>query len=260
MSPSWTDIFRARKAITLVLSPTGITLGTKGAVPSYQPGQFTSPAQAIEAARALLSSAPNKATQGKQLHIILAGVWGRCLLTPPITALPDADTLTALARQTAAEAYGAQALDWQVQYHTQAPGLPMIVTAIEPAVLTAMQQFASSANKQLASVTPLLAACWNQSRRHIPAQAAWFALTEPGRVQLLALQQGHWIGMASTRCGAETSGLRTLLHREAQLMNRPHAEGEAWIYPAFQTPPPSRHWRWKLLTAAPEQPFANLVP
>jgi hypothetical protein len=258
VSPSWTKLFRSRKATTLVLSPAGIALSRAGAAPVSQPANFASLAQAIEAARAALSEAPNM-HGGTRLNIILAGTWGRCLLTPPVATLPAADDLTALARQTAAEAYGPQALDWHTHIQAQGPGLPLIVSVIEPSWLDALQQLAASLHLQLESVTPLLAACWNQSCRRIPAQAAWFALAEPGRVQLLALQQGKWSGMASTRCEAETSGLRTLLHREAQLMNRPHEEGEAWVYTTHQTPPPSRHWRWNLLTAAPALPFANLL-
>lgn len=253
MSPSWTDIFRTRKAATLVLSPAGISLSRPGATPTFQPGNFASLTQAAEAARSVLSEA-----RGASLSVILAGTWGRCLLTAPIASLPGADDLTALARQTAAEAYGPQALDWHTQIQTQGPGLPLIVSVIKPAWLDALRQLAASLHLKLESVTPLLAACWNQSCRRIPAQASWFALTEPGRVQLLALQNGKWVSTASTRCEAETSGLRTLLHREAQFMNRPYEEGEAWVYATFQAPPKSRRWRWNLLTTVPAQPFANL--
>lgn len=254
MSPSWFK-FRSNRRATLVLSPAGVALSGPGLAPAFHAAASSAWPAALELAQAMLPEKPAFTS----LEVILAGVWGRCLLSPPLASLPKAEDLDALARQTAAEAYGPQALEWVAEVQVQGRDLPLIVSVIEPAWLESLRQLAASRRLKLHGVTPLLAACWNDVRRKIPTRADWFALAEPGRLQLLALDNGRWTGLSSTRCEVEGIGLRTLLHRETQFLGRSGKQGEAWIYATQFAPPPSKHWRWNLLTPLPSLPFGNLL-
>jgi hypothetical protein len=239
----------------LLLSPGGVALAGPDQRAQFYPSQHPGWAQSLARAATLLPAANAPAT----LEILLAGVWGRCVLSPPLNDLPDADETAALAHQTSAEVYGPEALNWHSHGHIQAPGLPLVISTVEPGWLDDLQQFATSRQLTLTSVQPLLAACWQQARRSLPKSAQWFALLEPARAQLIGLQQGRWRSLASARCDSEGGGLRTLLHREAVLAGRPWERGEVWVYATHTTPPPSQNWHWHLLAAPPAQPYANLL-
>jgi hypothetical protein len=250
-----TALGRRSASWRLILSPNGIALSGPEHTPCYYPAAGLSWAQSIELA---LSHLPVQSRPGK-LEIILAGVWGRCLLSPPINQLPNAGDMAELARQTIADTYGPQAVHWRMAVQIQGPARPLVVSAVEPGWMDALEQLAASRKLSLLGVEALLAACWNQTCRTLPSKANWFALLEPARIQLIGLQHGHWMSLASTRGEAEGPALRTLLQREAVLAGRPGDEGEAWIYPAHRTPPESRHWRWRLLTPQPALPYGRLL-
>lgn len=262
MSPSWLDALRARpmpgafqrtRLATLVLSPAGVGLAGPGLVTAFRPAALNW-SRTLELADSMLPAKPDFTA----LEVILAGTWGRCLLGPALTTLPSAEELDALARQVAAEAYGQQALTWTIRTQLQGRGMPPIISVVETAWLENLAQLAAARQLKLHAVSPLLAACWNRSRRQLPARADWFALAEPGRVQLLALKGGQWAALSSTRCETEGSGLATLLHREAQFMGRSE-QGEAWVYAAHAAPHASSHWRWNLLVPKAATPFAALL-
>lgn len=265
MSPSWLEpatlktqlparLTRPALRWRLLLSPGGVALHGPDQPARYQASSHPGWAHSLALAGALL---PLQHAPGR-LEIILAGVWGRCLLSPPINDLPDADDVAALARQTSAEVYGPDALNWHSNGHIQAPGLPLIISTLEPGWLDDLQQFAASRQLVLSSVQPLLSACWNQVRRNLPKQALWFALIESERTQLVGLVQGRWSSLASARCDVG-GGLRTLLHREAVLAGRPWESGEAWIYATHGRPAESHNWHWQWLTPVPALPYATIM-
>lgn len=252
MSPSWIKSLHTRSA-TLVLSPVGVGLAGLGIVPTFQAAAPTW-SSTLKLVDSMLPAKPDFI----ELNVILAGTWGRCLLGPALTTLPSDEELDALARQVATEAYGQQALNWTVKIQIQGRGLPPIISAVEPAWLENLAQLATAHQLRLRAVSPLLAASWNHLRQQIPSRAEWFALVEPGRVQLIALRNGQWVTLSSTRCETEGNGLATLLHRETQFMGRSE-RGEAWIYAAHAVPPTNNNWRWNLLAPKPSIPFAALL-
>lgn len=200
--------------------------------------------------------------EGKRsrLRLVLAGAFARYALTMPVTALLSAEEEAALARQCFIQRFGEASQAWVVRHKVQGLGEPFFCCAAPAALLDGIKALCTSRKIQPVSAEPLLAFAWQEARRKLPGRAGWLAVTEPGRVHLIALSNRAWVQLASTRThdGWETA-LATLLQREASVLGR-SADEPLWLIGAApgMTLPDARPWRW-LTAPQSDAPYLDLV-
>lgn len=240
----------------LILSPQGIAVSGPG-----QPAHFVAePGLSWHRSLALAQIHLHEKCRSASLEVILAGVWGRCILSPSVNELPSSDDVALLSRQSLAEAFGPESINWQVAAHIQGPGFPLIVSALESGWLADLEKMAAGCGFTLSTVESLLAASWNRCCRQLPHWADWFALLEPARVQIVGLREGNWTSLASMRKDAgdvEGTALVTLLSREARLAGLP-TEGEVWVCSTCQPPSVDGRWQWRMLASEAALSFGRL--
>lgn len=259
MSRLWPD------SLLGVLSPRHIALAKKPLLGRATGAQFSRAlegdeddhAQVLEAFEqglATLSAGRSK------LKLVLAGSLARYALTMPVTTLLSVEEESALARQTFVQRYGDASQSWTVRYQAQALGDAFLASAVENTLLEKLKTLCQTYKVELESVEPLLATAWRKSRRQLPRKASWLAVTEPGRVHLLALHDRAWLSLASAHTHEDWEAvLATLLQREAAVLDRKGDE-TVWLMGAASgiNLPAARPWRW-LTTPTGDTPYLDFV-
>ncbi|MGA7178765.1 MAG: hypothetical protein WBX11_04145 [Thiobacillaceae bacterium] len=200
------------------------------------------------------------AVVGSRLRLVLAGSLARYALTMPVNALLSMEEETGVARQTFVQRYGDASQGWTVRYQVQGLGEPFLCSAVETTLLDKLRMLCQNRKVVLSAVEPLLAIAWRKARRRLPGKAGWLAVTEPGRVHLIALQKNSWVNLASSRThGDWETVLATLLQREASILERNENE-TVWL---MATEPglnisKARPWRW-LTTPQGDTPYVDFV-
>jgi len=126
---------------------------------------------------------------------------------------------------------GNAAADWRLTWDLPVPGQPILVAAVENALIDSLAATLGRHGLSLAGVRPWLATAWSQ-RRQLDRATGWYALLEPGRMTLLGLARGHPIALRQRQAGAADSDiaadLRALLARESLLAGVADS-GELWL-------------------------------
>ena len=127
-----------------------------------------------------------------KLNIVLSEHFARWQLVPWQVEVESTAEKEAWAKHSFREVYGEISRHWQVRCATQPPGASTPACAIDGNLLTALNQLATNHGCRLDSLRPLLVAAAERWQRKIPRGIAWFAVLEPGRLNLGLLHDRRW--------------------------------------------------------------------
>jgi hypothetical protein len=127
-----------------------------------------------------------------KLNIVLSEHFARWQLLPWQAEIESTAEKEAWARHSFREVYGEVSRHWQVRCAAQPPGAATPACAIDGKLLTALNQLAANHGCRLDSLRPLLVAAAERWQRKIPRGIAWFAVLEPGRLNLGLLHDRRW--------------------------------------------------------------------
>ena len=164
---------------------------------------------------ALSEALPRLAPRGARCAVVLSNHFCRYVLVPGNADLADGREMEAYARLKLEETYGAAAVaSWDVCVARAAPGASRLACAVDTNLMKELRSVCRAAKVKLASVRPLLAASFDQSRSRFASGKFWFASAEAGRVCLAAVENYAWRSVTSQRIGRNlTEELRGMLDR-----------------------------------------------
>jgi hypothetical protein len=163
-------------------------------------------------------------------HVTLSHHHARLYLLPaPAVRLRQREMQPWLRAQLADALGGNAATDWRLTWDLPVPGQPILVAAVENALIDGLAATLARHGLSLAGVRPWLAAAWNR-RRQLGRADGWYALLEPGRMTLLRLARGRPVALRQRQAGASdlAADLRALLARESLLAGVAD-NGELWL-------------------------------
>lgn len=229
MSPSW------REQVTISLSPRHVTMvrtsrGLRPALkdrkalscPPAADGQNWQPA--IEVLRDALTH-PN--IEAGDATVVLSNHFVRYLLLPWNPDLVTAQEELAFARARFLQVFGEAAQDWVLKLSPVRPGAPGVACALERPLLEVVIALIAGSPLRLRSVQPSLMAVCNK-RDRLPADDAWIAIAESGRLLLGALRAGKWVSLRSRPLNGHAVVLAEIIEQEALLLGI--EPGNAKIY------------------------------
>jgi hypothetical protein len=153
------------------------------------------------------------------------------LVPPPPVRLRQREMRPWLDAQLA-DALGGNAADWRLTWDLAPPGHPILVAAMENALLDGLVATLGRHGLGLAGVRPWLADVWNR-RRQLGRAIGWYALLEPGRMTVLRLLHGQPVILRQRAAGADigadmAADLGALLARESLLAGLEDG-GDLWL-------------------------------
>lgn len=123
----------------------------------------------------------------------------RWLLLPASAELATDDEWKAYAQMEFAAVHGDRARDWELRLGEQMPRAAVPVSAIDRALLLAVQAACSQAGQKLDAVEPTFAALFDSHRVALRTPVAALAHLEAGRLTLAVLARDRWHTLADTR-------------------------------------------------------------
>lgn len=176
------------------------------------------------------------------LHVFFSDLWARYdLITLGEAELSDAEAMSLARAQFSRHYPGADSASWPLRLARQ--GKRMLAVAINPALLAAIQQIASTSGRRLARAEPLFACVFDQYEKELAGQDGWMLLDEPGMLIAAFVEQGQLLSLHCQRCdGDREEAAHLLLERQAALLSRP--SGEVRVFSFSGTPLALREpWR-----------------
>jgi hypothetical protein len=184
----------------------------KKSIPCIADGEYSWSAaiQTLEAELARLSPASARVILSNQfVHYAMVG-WNE--------ALSNDREAAALARHSFVQLYGPSADVWELRTNQDTPGAELMASGIDPRLLETLRTAFTRNKVKLVSVQPALMAAYNNSKKALRGQDAWFVQYEEGCLCLALLQQGHCRSVRTLRVGEEWSmELPVILARESYL-------------------------------------------
>jgi hypothetical protein len=155
----------------------------------------------------------------QRLRIVLSHHLVQMRLLPWRAELQSEEERQAVARHEFVSAYGAGAETWPMALSDEAPGRARISAALDQELLAALHQTAQRAGARLVSLEPLLVhaqARWG--RQAMGRGCHWLLIHEPGRLCVVARQDGQWVWVRHARVADDWHlGLAQWLASEALL-------------------------------------------
>jgi hypothetical protein len=166
--------------------------------------------QTLEAELARLSPASARVILSNQfVHYAMVG-WNE--------ALSNDREAAALARHSFVQLYGPSADVWELRTNQDTPGAELMASGIDPRLLETLRSAFARNKVKLVSVQPALMAAYNNSKKALRGQDAWFVQYEEGCLCLALLQQGHCRSVRTLRVSEDWSReLPVILARESYL-------------------------------------------
>jgi hypothetical protein len=198
---------------------------------------------------------------GRPAHacVILSSRFVRYVLVPWSDTLSDAEEEMAYAHHCFERVYGAAAAQWELRVSTDRDGVPMLASAVDAALPSALREVFAGAGVRLDSIQPNLMAVYNDYRRRLRGRHAWLALLEPGNLCLALLHQGRWARIRNLRIGPGwREDLTLILEREAYLADPAAATREVFLWaPVLGDAmlPENERWQFHLLAARPRHGY-----
>lgn len=128
----------------------------------------------------------------------------RWLLLPASTELATDEEWKAYAQMEFAAVHGERARDWELRLGEQTPRAAVPASAIDRALLLAVQAACSQSGQKLDSVEPTFSALFDGHRTALRTPVAALAHLEAGRLMLAVLAQDRWHALADTRISSGT--------------------------------------------------------
>jgi hypothetical protein len=127
--------------------------------------------------------------------------------------------------------HGARARDWNVQVAESLAAHPRLASAIDKALIEAALAAFEGSRARLESIQPYLVAAFNRALPAMHGPSSWFALQEPGRLQLGFVRDGVWQSIRSRQVnGRWHEELPELVERESALLAASDSCGEVLVY------------------------------
>lgn len=153
-----------------------------------------------------------------RLDIVLSEHFARWQLLPWQAEVDSAAEYRAYAQHAFRDVYGDVARRWRVRCADPAPGTPVPACAIDDELVAALRAVAANHGCRLGSLRPLFAAAADRWRNKLPPGIAWFAVLEPGRLNLGLLRDRRWQALHGESVAAPEDGgelLASLIARSA---------------------------------------------
>jgi hypothetical protein len=151
---------------------------------------------------ALEAALAREARQRAVATLVVSNQLVRYVLVPWQAELTDPQEELSYARHCFGKVYGKAGQDWELRLSRQAPGLPRVASAIDPALLADVKGVFATAGVGLRSIQPHLMEAFNRARGQLRGRSAWIALFEPGHLCLAMLHEGRWSRVHSQRIGS----------------------------------------------------------
>jgi hypothetical protein len=184
----------------------------KKSIPCIADGEYSWSVaiQTLDAELARLSPASARVILSNQfVHYAMVG-WNE--------ALSNDREAAAMARHSFVQLYGASADVWELRTNQDMPGAELMASGIDPRLLESLRSAFTRNRVKLVSVQPALMAAYNNSKKALRGQDAWFVQYEEGCLCLALLQQGHCRSVRTMRVGEGWSvELPVILARESYL-------------------------------------------
>ncbi|ACT50092.1 hypothetical protein [Methylovorus glucosotrophus] len=186
------------------------------------------------------------AWQGCQAQVVLSNHFVRYALIPWNDALGSPVEQEAFMRHCFVQAYGDAARQWDIRAAKARYGHRTLASAVEPALVQALQLSFGQAGMRLQHIHPLLMQAVNETRQQLGSKETrgnlCLALPEHGRLTLLLIENGQWRSVQSHTLHHEPKDLlRELIQRDAILAG---LECTDWPVVAYAAEPasPALHW------------------
>lgn len=161
------------------------------------------------AAVAALSSALAPSRPAKpDVTVVLSNHFVRYALLPWNAALQTEAEWLALAAHRLGAVHGPAAAGWAIRVSETAPRGPRVASAVDQALLDALEPAIAASGSRLVSVQPYLMAAFNRMRSAIGNASCWLVVEEPGRLVLALVERGAWHAI---RCRCADPGGRAML-------------------------------------------------
>jgi hypothetical protein len=184
----------------------------KKSIPCIADGEYSWSVaiQTLDAELARLSPASARVILSNQfVHYAMVG-WNE--------ALSNDREAAALARHSFVQLYGPSADVWELRTNQDTPGAELMASGIDPRLLETLRSAFALNKVKLVSVQPALMAAYNNSKKALRGQDAWFVQYEEGCLCLALLQQGHCRSVRTLRVSEDWSReLPVILARESYL-------------------------------------------
>jgi hypothetical protein len=199
------------------------------------------------------------AWQGCQPQVTLSNHFVRYALIPWNDALGSPVEQEAFIRHCFAQAYGEAARQWNIRAAQARYGHATLASAVEPALVQALQLSLGQAGMRLQHIHPLVMQAVNETRQQLGTKEArgnlCLAVPEHGRLTLLLIENGQWRSVQSHTVHREPKDLlRELIQRDAILAG---LDCSQWPVVAYAAEPasPALHWPGR-----PIRQLSRMVP
>lgn len=253
MLPSFLDQIRislASERLTLVRLRGGLRrrVAAKQIIECPAPAGDAPWRAALEALACALSQAE---WQRAEARVVLSSGLVRYGLVPWSGALHSPQEQEALVRHSFAKVYGDRVTQWTMRWSTAGKGAPSMTCAVDKGLLDGLRALAKPARLRLQSVQPYLMAAFNQWRRQLKGQTAWFALAERDRLCLALLHHGQWQHIRSRSLAGGLDAQLPILLEQAHAMTELPASGNVYLHaPEHPAPRFPADSPWSLHTLA----------
>jgi hypothetical protein len=167
-----------------------------------------------------------KVADGKRvLRVNLASDLVRWLLIPWSSQLSSVEELQAYAQLQFRATFGEVAVGWRLGLPQPVPGQPLLVCAVDDALVLALQALEADSGARLVWVEPYVSAAFDHWRTRLGRRAAWLLVSEPEVLTLALIEGGQWRGLRQLRRSG-TDPLDPTQLRSAQAQLRSVWEGD----------------------------------
>ena len=132
----------------------------------------------------------NKNKSNTPITILVGSDLVRFLMLPPQQVMMNKQEKTAYAAAAFQEIYGANASDWEIKHHDNAPNQPRIVAAIDKNLITRVNQIVSKNHLKLNSLQPYVMTAFNQATKYFAKANTYLAIVEMNRLTLIFIKSG----------------------------------------------------------------------
>ena len=134
----------------------------------------------------------NKNKSNTPITISVGSDLVRFLMLPPQQVTMNRQEKIAYATAAFQEIYGANASDWEIKQHDNAPNQPRIVAAIDKNLITRVSQIAVKNHLKLNSLQPYVMTAFNQSTQYFSGADTYLAILEMNRLTLIFIKSGYY--------------------------------------------------------------------
>jgi hypothetical protein len=173
---------------------------------------------AIETCRELLAQKP----LAGNLSVTFSDLWTRYdLIQLGEATLSEQDAISLARTQFSRHYPNSDSDTWPLRLSQQ--GKRILVAGMNPLLLDAIKQLASTSGKRLVRAEPLFSNVFDQYEKKLATSDGWILFDEPGMLIAAFMEQGQLSSIHSQRCNESdrTEAAQLLLERQAVLIARP---------------------------------------